>query len=669
MKTGYEDWDQNLKTLSQSLFPDPSKQAHAYYYGSEARKAQLDAAKLQDQMAAGHTALGMQFGRVPNPTYQPGFGGTQIMVDPNSQPAPGPAPTGLGAAVTAMPPQAVANGVVAGVENNAQSGTLPPMAPPTPGSPPAPTTTASNGTTPSNSPATLHPGSVTSAGGGGVIMAGPAAADGTPAPAAFNMGQLIALQIAAGATPEAAYATARGTLGNMVKNGQIALPLAEQMAAFYGAPQMRVQTLTNEGNLAVGAQTQAGATQRTAMEQAGQTQRTGMTEAGATQRTGMALQDIVAPNDPTQITRVPLAQLQGPGGTPSYNPNAVTAGVAPVLVQPGGPGTTAYSQPAFRAQQPVPGAPGQPPQPGMPTYQAGTEDIRQTQLGATKSFIDPKNPTVLIPGTIEEARQNGWWDVPKSPEEWAGLAAYASANVPPDQAQKIRESVLAFGASTAVKPTDANENFKNQALINQQLQTHMPVPTSEYPLSQTNQNLQLAAASPNASAALTALSEQYFRYDPETRGNRITATNKAIQQLADEGYINLKQPRTLSAFGQPTSINVANKDGVLQEHFRVDLLDPKTKKPYAEGQVPPITMRRLSNAVMPAAPAGPGPRGPAPLVTGRPPGGAAAPAAPAAPAAGAPTGAIGTARPGTPDGPATISGKPVVVRGGYIFPG
>jgi hypothetical protein len=195
------------------------------------------------------------------------------------------------------------------------------------------------------------------------------------------------------------------------------------------------------------------------------------------------------------------------------------------------------------------------------------------------------------------------------------------------------------------------------------------VPTSEYPLSQTNQNLQLAAASPNASAALTALSEQYFRYDPETRGNRITATNKAIQQLADEGYINLKQPRTLSAFGQPTSINVANKDGVLQEHFRVDLLDPKTKKPYAEGQVPPITMRRLSNAVMPAAPAGPGPRGPAPLVTGRPPGGAAAPAAPAAPAAGAPTGAIGTARPGTPDGPATISGKPVVVRGGYIFPG
>jgi hypothetical protein len=549
---------------------------------------------------------------------------------------------------------------VAGVENHTQTGPVPPVQSPAPnaGAAPAPTTTGSDGSTPQNGPGALAPGSVTSAGGGGVIRSGPAAANGSPAPLNFDFARVLDMGAKSGLTADQMQVLARSTLANMEKNGQMATPQVEALAALFGAPQMRQQVISNQGALAVGAQTQAGETARNTARIAGENL-----------RAGMPLQDIVDPNDPTQVTKVPLSQLQGIGGRPSYNPAAVTAGVAPVTVQPGGPGTSSYSQPAFRAQQPQPGAPGQPQQPGMPVYQAGTEDIRQTQLGARGSFIDPKNPTVLIPGTIEEARQNGWWDVPKSPEEWAGLAAYASANVPPDQAQKIRESVLAFGASTAVKPTDANENFKNQALINQQLQTHMPVPTSEYPLSQTNQNLQLAAASPNASAALTALSEQYFRYDPETRGNRITATNKAIQQLADEGYINLKQPRTLSAFGQPTSINVANKDGVLQEHFRVDLLDPKTKKPYAEGQVPPITMRRLSNAVMPAAPAGPGPRGPAPLVTGRPPGGAAAPAAPAAPAAGAPTGAIGTARPGTPDGPATISGKPVVVRGGYIFPG
>jgi hypothetical protein len=671
MKTGYEDWDQNLKTLSQSLFPDPSKAAHAYYYGAEARKAQLDAAKTQDQMAAGHTALGMQFGRVPNPTYQPGFGGTQIMVDPNSQPAPGPAPaagpgpTGLGAAVTAMPPQAVANGVVAGVENNAQSGTLPPMAPPTPSSPPEPTTTASNGTTPSNSPATLHPGSVTSAGGGGVIMAGPAAADGTPAPAAFNMGQLIALQIAAGATPEAAYATARGTLGNMVKNGQIALPLAEQMAAFYGAPQMRVQTLTNEGNLAVGAQTQAGATQRTAMEQAGQTQRTGMTEAGATQRTGMALQDIVAPTDPTQITRVPLAQLQGPGGTPSYNPNAVTAGVAPVLVQPGGPGTAPYSQPAFRAQQPQGG------QPGMPTYQAGTEDIRQTQLGAVHNWVDPKNPTQMIPGTVEEARQNGWTAPPTTSEGWSALAASASANAPPDQAQQIRDKVLQFAATTTPKPVTAEETNREQRLLDNQLANHLPVPAGEFVKEPWWTNKLPAGSSPALGAVLSDLTDQYYRYDPETRGNQVTSANKAIKQLIEEKRINPAQGRTTGWISDEKTINktVLTKDGPQQvPHFRVDLLD-EAGKPIKEGQpVPRIMMRRLSNAVMPAAPAGPAPRGPAPLVTGRPPGGPAA-AAPAAPAAGAPAGAIGAARPGTPDGPATIGGKPVVVRGGYIFPG
>src|SRR4249920_3701696 len=91
MKTGYEDWDQNLKTLSQSLFPDPSKAAHAYYYGSEARKAQIEAARLQDQMAAGHAALGMQFGRAPNPTYRQGGFDTTIMNDPYAVPtAPGP---------------------------------------------------------------------------------------------------------------------------------------------------------------------------------------------------------------------------------------------------------------------------------------------------------------------------------------------------------------------------------------------------------------------------------------------------------------------------------------------------------------------------------------------------------------------------------------------------
>ena len=85
MKTGYEDWDQNLKTLGGALFPDPSKQAHAYYYGTEARNALLKSAQTQESLAAGHRLTGMIGGDFQPPTYAPGPLGVNILQDPYAE--------------------------------------------------------------------------------------------------------------------------------------------------------------------------------------------------------------------------------------------------------------------------------------------------------------------------------------------------------------------------------------------------------------------------------------------------------------------------------------------------------------------------------------------------------------------------------------------------------
>src|SRR5580765_6031541 len=184
--TGDKEWDQGLSSLGNALFPDPSKVAQVYYYGSEARKAQIEAAKLQDQMAASHTALGMTFGNQPNPTYRPGAMETTIMVDPRAQQAAPPAapaaaaapsmvaapppaagqvganmaPGALGALVAqgggavpggyvpqTMSPEAASQAIAAKVQAM-PAPPLPSASPPTPATPPAPNTTGSDGSFP-----------------------------------------------------------------------------------------------------------------------------------------------------------------------------------------------------------------------------------------------------------------------------------------------------------------------------------------------------------------------------------------------------------------------------------------------------------------------------------------------------------------------------------------
>src|SRR5262245_36060243 len=152
ISTGDPGWDQNLSTLGNALFPDPSKAAHAYYYGTEARKAQIETNKLIDQQNWRNRLMQGQpaFGLAPpaSPTWtQPDLpGAAPIVAPPANLPMTGQQP--LSSAIvpqqprqvvpTMTPPQA-ADRLGEIVANNPQltQGTPPPMSPPAASAPPA----------------------------------------------------------------------------------------------------------------------------------------------------------------------------------------------------------------------------------------------------------------------------------------------------------------------------------------------------------------------------------------------------------------------------------------------------------------------------------------------------------------------------------------------------
>src|SRR5215831_8122304 len=58
--TGNQNWDHGLASLGNALFPDPAKVAEGYYYGSQARKAQIEGYKTIDELNYKKRFLQMQ---------------------------------------------------------------------------------------------------------------------------------------------------------------------------------------------------------------------------------------------------------------------------------------------------------------------------------------------------------------------------------------------------------------------------------------------------------------------------------------------------------------------------------------------------------------------------------------------------------------------------------
>src|SRR5262249_12903875 len=100
--TGDTGWNNALGTLGHALFPDPARQAQAYYYGTEARNQILKGDTAITEANPAQRALAMQMalerlGATPSaPTYRPSGlpGGAPILNPPNTSTDTYPTPPG-----------------------------------------------------------------------------------------------------------------------------------------------------------------------------------------------------------------------------------------------------------------------------------------------------------------------------------------------------------------------------------------------------------------------------------------------------------------------------------------------------------------------------------------------------------------------------------------------
>jgi hypothetical protein len=197
--TGNPGWDQGLNSLAGSLFPDPSKQAQAGYYGAETAKTLLDADRLRNEQAY-RDKLAAQ--------YNIGL----------TTPAPAPATAPPPPAPGAGQPPPLANTVAPGPQPLAITPTgLPPAGPappdtPSPGPPSAVTPAALNAPgpmpAPRTAPVSTQPPASTSMASGGV--------------ATMSIPQLLALAFLGGTHAPEASLLARAELNQRVRTGQVA---------------------------------------------------------------------------------------------------------------------------------------------------------------------------------------------------------------------------------------------------------------------------------------------------------------------------------------------------------------------------------------------------------------------------------------------------------------
>jgi hypothetical protein len=616
--TGSSNWDQALGNLSGALFPDPSKQVEAYYYGANARKAQVETAKAKNALAAAHAVDAQLGGNNAAPTYDPGEAGTTIMHDPyaagtppTSPPtaipatpgtggmlaqavAPGPsgtpltpgAPGASGANAGNNLPPGSTNGPpvppsvvvskLADAAAGATSGPLPESSPPSAVAGPSSNRTTTNGQVPDKNygAGPIAPGSV-GTGDGGPTFAGPAKSTGGHADPAFNYATLYSKLIQSGATDAQANAQLRAVILNAVASGKLPQASAEAMAAFAGEPSMQ-NTRT-----------------------AGQ---------NAQNLKGM---DPVTTTDPvTGQSRIdPLSTIIARGGMPTMNPDQQKA-------------ATTYGQ-----------------------------------------FTSPTDPTNRTTMSFPEAAAKG---LPAAPTDQGQVSAqldYAILHAPNEQ-ERQRLVALKSGVAPVVGGDKAKEDSLVQQLLDKQLAKNFTPPSGwNAPGTQTDQG----AASADLERVFKGLEDQY--YQAGGRRDHVLAANQAYQQLVDEKYIDPKQSRDEGVFSKSMTMTKIDKDNNPHPYFRVEMMQPGTNTPYEAGKAPMVQMRTAgAPAATPVPPASTlftprTSRVPPAATTGLPP-------APASGGGGMPPGALARAPAGAPEGSIGNSAKYGRVRvvNGFYFP-
>src|SRR4029077_6869215 len=82
----------------------------------------------------------------------------------------------------------------------------------------------------------------------------------------------------------------------------------------------------------------------------------------------------------------------------------------------------------------------------------------QKTMGAVHNWItDPKNPTVLRPGTVADALRNNWIAPPGDEGAFKALVAYAIVNSPGADAQQLTERLRQQQLSATATPTSPED--------------------------------------------------------------------------------------------------------------------------------------------------------------------------------------------------------------------
>ena len=694
-QTGNPMWDNAISTLS-SAFPDPAKQAEAYYYGSQARKAQLDSNASMTQQAAAARLLQFETNRagVDQTTQAPGplmyAPATNILNAPPVLQVPGnlptmsrvvasggggpPAASGVSNAPPTMNPTQLNAAVTNAYTNNTNPPPQPPSAPPVNGAPAAPTTTMTNGQSPPDTtvgPGGTHIGSVTDP-NGGPKSAPPAQHNGAPA-APVDLSYLTALSNQAGYSPQQMQMLLGTTIMQMYREGKYDAVSANRQLAGIGITGPTEQDVQSATSI-----------KTTGMNNATTLADRRLAESGATHRTGMTQQPIVDPNHPTQVTYYPLSALQNPAGRAGFNPEAVPNATTNVTTQEGGLFAPTHSSTAFDAQQnqtPLaqpsmsttvvsetganqrdflkPMFVPSPTNPNMGSYMA-TGDVTgagpraafnpQTaataaaQMGDVKPYQDPKTGQI-VPATAVDAIQRGLV-VPSTSIDQGTQARLDAINLQQDplvKQQMINDFIAQQSGLTTVKaPTDPNKDASQRAfIIEQGLGRAYDVPYSSGPQPMTNTDP--STASPDLNPVLNQLTSDFMqRGPPGVKGNPIAAFNAAHAQLLRQGYMNPTYSRDTGLLDRGSVIQTTQYDKAgnpigLSPHFKIDIVQPSGPnkgKAYPPGTAPKsIPMDLgLSSTVTPE-----------------------------------PVGKALYDAPGMPNGQGVINGKRVIVRDGVAY--
>lgn len=557
IKTGNAEWDQNLNTLGAALFPDPSKEASAYYYGTKSRESLLNSNQLIGQgnyrNRYGMLIEGMDPG---SPTWQQATdlpGAPPVLAPPTNLPRAGGAPSLAQMAAGMTPGQAAA--VIPAAVAPLTQGTPQPVGQPSAVSPPAPQTTTSNGQVPQNDPVSgvLHPASLNTT--GVPVQASPAQANGSPAPVPPGMtlpgllrlhgtGALAGIdaQTLAGGGQALAYEMRRR---NLINDNQY-----NQMLAGTGQAGPYQQDIQARSALAVGAQTQAGEDRRNA----------------ATNAAALARQQLV-----TGEAR--RADEFAPEKTVDEAGNAI-----------------------FVSRKDTPGK------------RAYDSTLANTVAGAGAAyhdFIDPADPTGMKTIRMTNARGTalGLHPAPAGSDAVTGLTNRAIMVAPTaGAAEQIagRADVLPKKKSIEEKAQDA----ANEATLRlQQLQQRIPQSITRNWYGGSSTELPIAASG-DVDQIYDELTNQYFKNGPPgVKGQHTASMNAALQQLIEEGRIRPAEPRTNRIMKDVRQGNTI----VPTEHVQVELYEPfdpaNPKAPAikaAPGTKPIVTMKGAAPAATPA---------------------------------------------------------------------